>query len=298
MKRYRQERGLSITRICGLLGESRQSHYRSIWSEKRHRERAEIAVKAVERARMEMPRLGGRKLYYLLHDEMRMLGVGRDRLFDILRANHMLVKPVRSYHVTTNSHHRFRKHRDIVSGMSITRPEQVWVADITYLGVRDRHMYLSLVTDAYSKKIVGHDLSESLATDGALRALARAKRARLYPEAELIHHSDRGIQYCSDSYQRRLKNYGIKVSMTESYDPYANAVAERVNGILKQEFLLEKYDLPLAQMKNMVADAIATYNYKRPHMSCNYLTPQQMHLQNEMVMKTYKKKISSRLALN
>ncbi|MCQ2222057.1 MAG: IS3 family transposase [Prevotella sp.] len=276
--------------ICELSGVSRQSYYRKKWSSARQKDRAGIVVQSVEKIRAEMPRVGCRKLYHMLHPQMRSLSVGRDKLFTILRANHMLVSPVRSYHVTTNSHHRFRKHKNLVEGMEINRPEQVWVSDITYIGGRDKHMYLALVTDAYSKKIVGYDLSESLNTEGALRALRMAHASRIYKNEPLIHHSDRGIQYCSDAYQKRLARYGMTTSMTESYDPYANAVAERVNGILKQEFLLEEINLPLDGMKLVIRDAVNTYNKVRPHYSCGYMTPCQMHSQRTVRMKTYKKK--------
>ena len=148
-----------------------------------------------------MPRIGTRKLYYMLKPRLREINTGRDRLFDILRANHMLVPPCRSYHITTNSHHRFRKHRNLIADMVPERPEQVWVSDITYIGNRTRHMYLALVTDAYSKKIMGYDLSDSLSTTGSVNALKMANRNRRYRENSLIHHSDRGIQYCSDIYQ-------------------------------------------------------------------------------------------------
>ena len=281
--------GLPKVAICELFGVSRQSYYRKKWRATQIKNRATEVVESVEKIRAEMPRIGCRKLYYMLKPQMRSLSVGRDKMFSILRANHMLVSPMRSYHVTTNSHHRFRKHKNLVEGMDIVRPEQVWVSDITYVGGRDKHMYLALVTDAYSKKVVGYDLSESLNTEGALRALKMAQASRMYKKESLIHHSDRGIQYCSDAYQNRLKRYGIKTSMTESYDPYANAVAERINGILKQEFLLEELKLPLEGMKIAVRDAINTYNRLRPHLSCGYLTPCQMHGQREVKVITYKK---------
>lgn len=179
---------------------------------------------------MELPRIGTRKLYHILHQVMKEKKVGRDKLFDTLRANHLLMKPVRSYHVITNSHHRFRKHKNLVKSMEATRPKEIWVSDITYIDNRNRHMYLSLATDAYSKKIMGYDLSGSFDTQGSLNM---ANCNRLYRKATLIHHSYRCIQYCSDTYQKLLKRYHIILSMTEPYDPYANAVAERINGILK-----------------------------------------------------------------
>ncbi len=290
-------RSVSISEICRLLGTSRQRYYRGIWGERRGRRRATEVVALVESVRREMPRIGGRKLYHMLGRELADIGVGRDRLFDILRANHMLILPPRSYHITTNSHHRFRKHKNLVAGLSVSRPEQVWVSDITYIGNRTSHLYLSLVTDAYSKKIVGYDLSKSLGAEGAIRAIKMAQASRRYPEEKLIHHSDRGIQYCSDDYQKLLRRYKITPSMTESYDPYANAVAERVNGILKQEFLLEELNLPFPLMKKAVKETIYIYNNKRPHSSCGYNTPEWTHGQKNLQIKTYAKRITARVPL-
>lgn len=184
--------------------------------------------------RLRMPQVGTLKLYYLLKDRLKPLSVGRLRLFGILRAINLLIVPKKSYHVTTDSHHRFRKHKNIVQDIVPDRPEQVWVADITYVGNRANPMYLSLVTDAYSKKIVRYDVSDTLETIASLKALKMAINNRMYKNEPLIHHSDRGIQYCSDDYQQALNKNTINCSMTESYDPYANAVAERVNGVLKQ----------------------------------------------------------------
>jgi len=236
-----------------------------------------------------MPRIGTRKLHYLLEEPLRELGVGRDKLFAILKANHLIIKPKRSYRTTTNSHHRFHKHKNLVEQIQLTRPEQVWVSDITYIGNRNKHCYLALVTDAYSKKVVGHDLSNSLGVDGTLRALNMAVKKREYKNEPLIHHSDRGIQYCCDQYQNLLVKRKIKCSMTESYDPYANAVAERVNGILKEEFQLEQYNVDIDTMKKLVNDSIHLYNNKRPHYSCYMLTPAQMHRQKTVKIRTYKK---------
>ncbi|MDE6650958.1 MAG: IS3 family transposase, partial [Paramuribaculum sp.] len=229
-------KGMPKSTLCELLGISRQKYYRACWTEAKSKARATKVIDMVQQERQYQPRVGVRKLYFMLKPRLRELHIGRDMLFSIMRANHMLVEPIRSYHTTTNSHHRFRKHKNLIADMEITRPEQVWVSDITYIGHRNNHMYLALITDAYSKKIMGYDLSSSLGTAGSIRALKMANSNRAYPGLPLIHHSDRGIQYCSDIYQKRLRRYGITTSMTESYDPYANAVAERVNGILKQEF--------------------------------------------------------------
>ena len=297
VRRYGEMKSVSISEVCRLLGTSRQRYYRGVWGERRSRRRATETVALVQSVRKEMPRIGGRKLHHMLGRELAIIGVGRDRLFDILRANHMLILPPRSYHVTTNSHHRFRKYKNLIAGMTVTRPEQVWVSDITYIGNRSSHLYLALVTDAYSKKIVGFDLSESLGADGAIRAIKMAHANRRYPEEELIHHSDRGIQYCSDEYQKLLRRYKIIPSMTESYDPYANAVAERVNGILKQEFLLEELNLPFDMMKKAVRESVDIYNNRRPHCSCGYNTPEWTHGQKNIQIKTYAKKITARVPL-
>ncbi len=237
--------------------------------------------------RGDMPRIGFRKLYHILYPSLSQLGVGRDKFLAILRANHLLIRPQRNYRTTTNSHHRFRKHKNLIEGMVFKHPEQVWVSDITYIGGRDRNCYLALVTDAYSKKIMGYDISDSLATQGSLRALDMAVKQRKY-KGNLIHHSDRGLQYCSDDYQKNLKKKKIIPSMTESYDPYANAIAERVNGILKQEFLLEDYRVDIDTMKLIVKDAVRIYNTKRPHWSCYMKTPEQMHAQKGIEIRTYK----------
>ena len=272
-----------------MFGYSRQVYYRAIRSEKVKKHRAEHVVALVLEKRMLMPRIGARKLYHLLKPQLQELGVGRDKLFAILKANHMLVQPKRSYQITTNSHHRFRKHKNLTIDKPITRAEQLWVADITYLGTRQNPMYLSLVTDAYSKKMMGYNVSNSLHTTGALSALKQAIRNRKYPDMPLIHHSDRGLQYCSMVYQEQLIKSKITCSMTESYDPYANAIAERMNGILKQEFIeLVNVD-KLTLMELLVKDSVDIYNQKRPHLSCNMNTPEQMHKQNQIKIKTYKK---------
>jgi putative transposase len=174
--------------------------------------------------------------------------------------------------------------------MSISRPEQVWVADITYIGKRDNPCYLSLVTDAYSKKIVRHYVSDNLTTESSLMALKSAIKQRDDNTLYLIHHSDRGVQYCADDYQKVLNKNKICCSMTNNGDPYENAVAERINGILKQEFMIDTYHKDLNTMKLIVKDAIEVYNNQRPHYSNYMLTPSQMHLQRDIQTKTYKMK--------
>jgi len=272
-----------------MLGISRQKYYRSHWSTAKKQELSSKVVNLVSEVRELMPRIGTRKLHHLLHDTLKDMGIGRDKLFLIMKSNNLDIKPKRSYHITTNSHHHFKKHRNLIADLAIVRPEQAWASDITYLGTKKKTLYLSLITDLYSKNIVGYDLSDNLKADGPIRAFKMAVKGRIYLNEDLIHHSDRGIQYCCDEYQAEMTRNHIQVSMTESYDPYSNAVAERVNGILKGEFLLDKYDVDYLTMHKLVKDSIQIYNSKRPHCSCNMLTPQQMHKQSVVNIKTYKK---------
>lgn len=239
--------------------------------------------------RLKMPRIGTRKLFYLLLDKLKPLKVGRDRLFSILKANNLLIKPKRSYQITTDSLHRFKKHKNLIENVTPSRPEQIWVSDITYIGTRTNPMYLSLVTDAYSKKIVGYNVANTLETKASIEALKMAIKNRSYRRASLTHHSDRGFQYCSADYQEILTKNSITCSMTETYDPYANAIAERVNGILKQEFIGYDKNIGLKMMSQLVENSINIYNQIRPHYSCHYKTPQTMHQQCQVKIRTYKK---------
>ena len=277
-----------------MFGLNRQVYYRSTKRSKASRKKAEQVIELVENIRIKMPKLGGRKLYFLLSEPLKELKIGRDKFFNILRANHLLIIPKRSYHVTTNSHHRFRKHKNLVSDYQVTKPNQVWVADITYIGNRKNPSYLSLITDAYSKKIVGHHVAENLTTEGSLLALNKAIKNQEPVLKSIIHHSDRGLQYCSDEYQRILEKNNIKCSMTQNSDPYENAVAERINGILKQEFDIDKFDVETKIKRKIVDESIKIYNELRPHFSNHYLTPNQMHKQEKLKIKTYKNKNQSK----
>jgi putative transposase len=282
---------------CHLFGINRQVYYRKIKRRACKQTKAGQVVAMIMEIRKSMPRIGVRKLYYLLQDKLRHLKIGRDKFFDILRANHLLIQPKRSYHVTTNSSHRFRKHQNLILSTVINRPEQVWVSDITYIGKREKPCYLSLVTDAYSKKIMGYYVADNLNTESSLIALQIAVKIRKDKGLSLIHHSDRGLQYCADDYQSALKKNGIKCSMTNNGDPYENAVAERINGILKQEFMIDTYHKDTPIMKTIVKEAVEIYNNQRPHYSNHMLTPEQMHAQSELQMRTYKTKNSSKCNL-
>lgn len=279
---------------CYLFGIDRQVYYRKIRRKATKQSKATEVISMVQDIRKIMPRIGTRKLYYLLLARLQLMNIGRDKFFDILRANHLLILPKRSYHVTTNSHHHFRKHQNRILDLEINRPDQVWVSDITYIGKRDNPCYLSLVTDAYSKKIMGYYVADNMNTESSIIALKMAFKNRKNKHLPLIHHSDRGIQYCANEYQKELYKNKILCSMTQNSDPYENAVAERVNGILKQEFFIDKYNQKAEIMKQVVKEAIDVYNEIRPHYSNHMLTPNQMHLQNLIKMRTYKTKNSSK----
>ncbi len=247
----------------------------------------------VMRIRGLMPRIGTRKLYFLIkHDlEHQNIKIGRDILFKFLKAEHLLIKPKRSYVKTTNSKHWMKKYPNLIRDIKLTKPEQLWVSDITYIKTERGHQYLSLVTDAYSKKIVGYELLDNLSVIGPLRALELALKNRKYAH-DLIHHSDRGLQYCSAEYTETLNKHQMKISMTENGDPYENAIAERVNGILKHEFLIREGFVNHLQALNVIKESINIYNEHRPHLSCNLLTPNQAHKQQNMQLKKWKKKTS------
>jgi len=229
--------------------------------------------------RRQHPRIGGKKLYFLLKDDMAQAGIrlGRDRFFELLARNKLLVKRRRKYISTTDSYHRFRVYRNLLKDKVLSKAHQGWVSDITYIRTRQGFVYLFLVTDAYSRKVVGWHLSGSLRIEGAVRALKMA--IRQCPCAEgLVHHSDRGIQYCSIEYVGLLKKAGISISMTEENHCYENATAERVNGILKQEYGLDETLVSALQATKAVKEAVNSYNTSRPHWSLKLATPQQVHV--------------------
>lgn len=248
-------------------------------------------LQSVQKIRKQLPRCGGRKLQYLLNTTKVYAerDVGRDYLFKLLRDHGLLVGKRKKYHKTTNSKHWMRKYPNIIKELAIVRPEQVWVADITYLELRSEHHYLHLITDAYSKRIVGYELADNMRASTTIKALEKALSQREYQEM-LIHHSDRGLQYSSAIYTKLLHDNKIKISMTEDSDPYENAVAERVNGILKDEFGLDKVFTNNLQMNRQVNESIALYNNLRPHLSVEMLTPNQAHKQRTINLKKWKTK--------
>ena len=215
------------------------------------------------------------------------INFGRDYLFDLLSEHKLLIRQRKRKAITTDSRHWMRKYSNLVKGLEVTRPEQVWVSDITYIRLTNQWGYLSLITDAYSRKIMGYCFRQDLAAEGCIEALKMALKNKLYNQS-IIHHSDRGSQYCSHNYVDLLLKNNIAISMTENGDPYENALAERVNGIIKTEFNLYSSSLGFEQTRNQVSKSIKSYNELRPHASCDYLTPNQTHLQSEKLNKRWK----------
>lgn len=270
-----------MSRACRHLGISRQAYYQGCHRQAQREAKHEQVLSLVREKRLRLPRLGTRKLHHMMAPALGQAGlrIGRDALFDLLRQARMLVLPKRAYHKTTHSHHRFRRHPNLLkTGPDHERAEgseQIWVADITYLPTRERCAYLSLITDAYSRKIVGYHVHDGLQTAHVSQALKMALRGRI-GSGSLVHHSDRGIQYCSAEYQAIHRRHGLRCSMTDGYDCYQNALAERVNGILKNELLLQR-PANLAEARRMVRESVTIYNNERPHFSLQLKTPDEVH---------------------
>lgn len=266
-----------MSHCCRLFGISRQAIYQS---RKRVllREQELFQVKQlVIGIRIQMPRLGTRKLYHLIQDDLERLDIklGRDALFDYLRRENLLIYPKKNYVKTTHSKHWLRKHPNLLKEQQVYRPEQVFVSDITYIQSKERTHYLSLVTDAYSRKIMGHCLSDDMRAEHMAKAFLLAVKNRK-TSTSVIHHSDRGLQYCSHEFQSVLrKNNGVP-SMTDGYDCYQNALAERMNGILKQEFLINTCNNK-EELSKMIEQSINIYNGLRPHLAHNMKTPNSIH---------------------
>lgn len=271
---------MRLARACRYVGMSRQAYYQQCKAEAAQQARDRQVVELVLQTRRRQPRIGARKLLHLLQSPLASAGIkiGRDTLLRVLKRAHLLVPAQRAFHKTTNSFHRFYKHPNLLKGPAKAvpeRPEQLWVADMTYLPTREKCVYVSLVTDAYSRKIVGYHVHASLQTEEVAQALKMAVSTRR-SQGLLVHHSDRGIQYCAAHYQALHTRHGLTCSMTDGYDCYQNALAERVNGILKTEFLLHRPE-NLEQARRMVRESVHIYNCERPHLALQYKTPDAVH---------------------
>jgi transposase InsO family protein len=233
----------------------------------------------VDKERKVLPQLGGKKLYHQIQPHLQSKGIkmGRDKLFKLLDYYNLLIKPKRRYIQTTMSKHWLRKYPNLYKEQTVTRPEQVWVSDITYIKTDEGTCYLNLVTDAYSRKIMGYAIADSMDTTSMKKAFEMAVKDREYPSYELIHHSDRGLQYCSQEYVQIAVANNIKISMTEQSDPYENALAERMNRTLKDEFGLGQPIKTKQHAFHLAKEAIHLYNHYRPHLSLKMKTPNQTH---------------------
>ena len=228
------------------------------------------------------PHLGGRKLYQLLEPFLlvHQIKMGRDALFDLLSVNNLLVRRRKKGVYTTNSFHYFKRYPNLIKDLKPSRSNQLWVSDITYWSVSNCFLYIHLITDAYSRKIVGYRLSKTLEAKETIEALKLALEGLSDKNNALIHHSDRGIQYCSTQYVSLLKENGINISMTENGDPLENAIAERVNGILKTEYLNNYEVNDFKEASDLLDEVIKLYNEERPHMSLGNNTPVEVHKHN------------------
>lgn len=273
-----KEPGVHLADVCRRAGMSRQNYYKGRRRRRRERVDEEFVVELVKQERCIQPRIGGRKLLYMLRGSLDKAGVhiGRDRFFEILGRNDQLVERKRSWPKTTNSRHNLPIFHNRVKDLVLSGPHQAWAGDVTYIRTAEGFMFASLITDMYSRKIVGFHVGDSLESIGCQKALRMALE-NLPSDCFPIHHSDRGCQYCCHDYVELLEHRGLAISMTEQAHCYENAMAERVNGILKQEFGLDHTFATKAQAVTAFAQAVALYNTRRPHLSLEYRTPDQVH---------------------
>ena len=292
------ECGLAVALVCRLFGHCRQAFYQSRADIEKEKEHERKVIGAVREIREEDPGIGGYKLWLMLIDMFgRAFVPGRDRFFTMLRRKGLMLPKPKPRH-TTNSNHRYHKYKNLIKGIVLTAANQLWEADITYIALAGGDVcYLHLITDAYSHKIVGWALARTLKAAITMQALKTAiEQAVAMKGGEvltgLIHHSDRGVQYCCDAYVAMLKAYGISISMTEDYKPTDNAVAERTNGIIKVECVYrQKCFNSFEHACRVIERYIHFYNYRRLHMSIGYKVPAVAHLEQGEQKKMWKNKI-------
>ena len=270
---------MSVAAVCRKARMSRQNFYARRKARQRREVDGDLVIQWVRQERQIQPRLGGRKLHYLLGPALEQAGIvlGRDRFFSLLRREDLLVEPLpREWARTTCSTHDLPVFANLLKEVEISGPNQAWVGDVTYVRTEEGFIFLSLLTDKGSRKIMGYHCAENLAASGCVRALQMAL-ANLPEGARPIHHSDRGTQYCSREYVGVLQERGLPISMTEKNHCAENALAERVNGILKGEYGLGGRLKNKAQARQAVAQAVQLYNHRRPHSALEYQTPEEAH---------------------
>lgn len=289
---------IGLAKLCGWFGITRQAYYQNTWRASDISIEEEMVLNEVKRIRKYHGRMGTRKLHEKLYIFMmeHQIKMGRDALFDLLSANNMLVRRRKRRVQTTQSFHWLRKYPNLIRGFTPTAPNQLWVSDITYWKVNSSYIYISFITDAYSHKIVGFHVADTLESVETVKALKMALTGLFKkPEnhSELVHHSDRGVQYCHHEYVKLLKENNVAISMTENGDPLENAIAERVNGIIKEEYLHDYEVENITQAKKILAYVVNLYNEDRPHNSIGNLTPEEVHvnkIKTEKLWKNYYKK--------
>lgn len=271
--------GVTVSGLCRKLAMSRQNYYARRRQRQRRQVDGELVAQLVRAERTQQSRIGVRKLHWMLRQPLAAAGVklGRDRLYEELRGRELLVArlPVQTPR-TTQSYHPLPTFQNLVKGLELKGPNQVWVSDISYLRTAENFLYLALITDKYSRKIVGHHAGDSLEAVGCVLALETALKELPAGEPP-IHHSDRGCQYCCHEYVERLAAGGLRISMTEQDHCAENALAERMNGILKQEYGLGQEFRTKAQARKAVAQAVYQYNHRRPHTALAYRVPAAVH---------------------
>lgn len=272
-------KGISLADLCSWFGISRQAFYQSKRSILRELLEEEILLSVIRDIREDHKRLGGRKLFGELKGFMSAhdIKMGRDAFFDFLRDNRLLVRKRKRYHITTNSNHWMRKYPNLIRDIEPLRPNHVWVSDITYWKTKGGHYYISFITDAYSRKIVGYNVAKTMEAIESITALKVALKGLNVQASGLIHHSDRGSQYCSAKYVELLKKNNVQISMTENGDPLENAIAERLNGIIKGEYLVDYKVNNLTEAKRILESVVRLYNEERPHSSINNMNPSAVH---------------------
>lgn len=270
---------ISLANLCSWFGLTRQAYYQSKNRVEKDLIEQEILLDKIGDIRKDHKRLGGRKLFFKLETFMHEhnIKMGRDAFFDLLRDNKLLIKQRKRHHVTTNSNHWMKKYPNLIKDIEPLGPNHVWVSDITYWKTKGGHYYISFITDAYSRKIVGYHVADTMEAIESATALKMAIKTLKISAEGLIHHSDRGSQYCSSMYVNMLKKEGIKISMTENGDPLENAIAERINGIIKGEYLFDYLIKTLLNAKEVLKSVVKLYNEDRPHSSIGNAVPSQVH---------------------
>lgn len=289
----KEEKAFKVKIVYEALGISKQAYYQRINREKKLEIERDKVIELVIEYRKKLPKTGTQKLYEYLKPKLTDLNIkmGRDAVNNLLRTRGMLIKKTKRFHITTDSKHYFYKSPNLLIDLPITHSEQVYVSDITYINIDGGHAYLALVTDAYSRKIMGWSLENNMKVSMVKNALAMAYKNSIFGKRNIIHHSDRGIQYCCPDYSQYAENKGFILSTTQQYDPYENAIAERINGILKYEFGLKNTIKSVEIAQKMITEAVKLYNNERMHWSLDFKTPQEVHLQyDKQENKNYKKK--------